>query len=199
MSPSDPPDPSRSFEAHYAEVAPALYAWAELRIRPSLRARLDPQDLVQEVWLRGMKSFPRFDPRATSFRAWTFRIGKNILMEALRASRSDPSPQPGWSSATGMLALDGLPESVTSFTQRLSREDAVRAFLAQAGELEETDRMLLVHCGLEDETCAEAAQKLGLSEDGAIKRWQRLKARLRSLPWSRAFLGIEAESGEPRA
>src|SRR6267142_2116773 len=131
--PTDPDGPSipqsARFEELYADVAPALYAWAELRIRPSLRARLEPHDLVQEVWLRGRKSFAGFEERGIGFRAWAFRIGKNILMEALRASRTDPSPQPGWSSPTGTLTLDGIPENVTSFTQRLAREESVREFL----------------------------------------------------------------------
>lgn len=202
MQPHDPSEPaaarrahsseSARFESRFDEVAPALYAWAELRIRPFLRAHLEPQDLVQEVWLRGRKSYARFDEHGSSFRAWSFRIGKNILMEALRASRSAATSQPGWSS-TGMLALDGIPQSVTSFTQRLSREDSVRAFLAHAESLHETDRMLLIHCGLEDEACAAAAVKLGLTEDAAIKRWQRLKGKLRETPWARALLGFEAD------
>jgi len=180
------------FERLYADVAPALYAWAELRIRPSLRAHLEPQDLVQEIWLRGRKGFGGFDARGIGFRPWAFRIGKNILMEALRASRGDASPRVGGVSPTkSALALDRIPESVTSFTQRLAREDSMRAFLAEAQALDETDRMLLVHCGLEDESCAEAGVRLGLSEDAAIKRWQRLKARLRELPWSRRWLGLE--------
>jgi RNA polymerase sigma factor (sigma-70 family) len=187
-----------SFDALYAEVAPSLYAWAELRIRPSLRARLEPNDLVQEVWLRGRRSFDGFERRGVGFRSWAFRIGKHVLMEALRASRNDPTPLPGWSSATGNLALDGIPESVTSFTQRLSREDSVREFLAQAEALEETDRMLLIHCGLEDETCAQAATKLGLSEEAAMKRWQRLRAKLREMPWSRELLGPEPTAGRGR-
>jgi RNA polymerase sigma factor (sigma-70 family) len=181
--------PSQSFEACYADVAPALFAWAELRIRPSMRARLEPQDLVQEVWLRGMKSFVRFEERGISFRAWAFKIGKNILMEAIRATRTDPGA--GASASQSLLSLDGIPQSITSFTQHLAREDSVRAFLAHAAELDESDRMLLIHCGLEDETCAEAAVKLGLTEDAAIKRWQRLKARLRERPWARTFVDLE--------
>jgi RNA polymerase sigma factor (sigma-70 family) len=179
------------FDALYAEIAPALYAWAELRIRPSMRTQLEPQDLVQEIWLRGRRSFGRLEERGTGFRPWAFRIGKNILMEALRASRSDASPRVEGSPTKNALALDRIPESVTSFTQRLAREDSLRAFLAEAQALDETDRMLLVHCGLESETCADAAVKLGLSEDAAIKRWQRLKARLRDLPWSRRWLGVD--------
>ncbi len=193
--PTEPTDtPRRSqdprFEALFAEVAPALYAWAELRIRPNLRARLDPQDLVQEVWIRGMQGFARFDARGVSFRAWAFRIGKNVLMESLRASRNDIVDTPGGATSR-MLALERVPQDVTSFTQRVAREESVRAFLDDAGQLAEVERMLLVHCGLEGETCAEAAVKLGISEDAAIKRWQRLKARLREESWSRAILGAE--------
>lgn len=178
------------FEALFAEVAPALYAWAELRIRPNLRARLDPADLVQEVWIRGMQGFTRFDERGVSFRAWTFRIGKNILMEALRATRNDIVDTPGGVTSR-MLALERVPQDVTSFTQHLAREESVRAFLDEAGTLNEVDRMLVLHCGLEGETCAQAAVKLGISEDAAIKRWQRLKAKLRAETWSRAILGAE--------
>jgi RNA polymerase sigma factor (sigma-70 family) len=194
MVPTDSDLPRRRvdprFEQLFAESAPALYAWAELRIRPNLRARLDPQDLVQEVWLRGMLGFARFDERGVSFRAWAFRIGKNVLMEALRATRNDIVDTPGGVTSR-MLALERVPQDVTSFTQRVAREESERAFLSEAGSLAEVDRMLLVHCGLEGETCAQAATKLGLSEDAAIKRCQRLKARLRGESWSRAILGAD--------
>lgn len=179
----------RRFERMYAEVAPALFAWAELRIRPQMRARLDPQDLVQEVWLRGHRNFTRFDDHDSSFRAWLFKIGKNVMLEALRAIRTEAAAPQGWSPTTKVLVLDGIPQSVTSFTQHLARDDAVRSFLDQAGELEEQDRMLLIHCGLEEETLVEVAQKLGLSEEAAKKRWQRLREKLREMPFARALLG----------
>ncbi|MBI5363997.1 MAG: sigma-70 family RNA polymerase sigma factor [Planctomycetes bacterium] len=177
-----------TFDTLYADVAPALYAWAELRIRPQLRARLDPQDLVQEVWMRGIKNFARWDARESSFRMWIFKIGKNVMLEALRALRTEHAAQPGWSPTTKMLALDGVPQSVTSFTQRLAREDAIKEFLAHANELEEQDRMILIHCGLEEETCAEVGTKLGLSEDATIKRWQRLRGKLRERPYAQQLL-----------
>ncbi|MBL8858347.1 MAG: sigma-70 family RNA polymerase sigma factor [Planctomycetes bacterium] len=187
--------PSIRFEDRYAEVAPALYAWAELRIRPSMRSRLESQDLLQEVWLRGKKAYSRYDESTDGFRAWAFRIGKNVLMEALRAMRHEVLSMPGLSPTNKMLALEGVPQDVTSFTQRLANEDSIREFLKHVQALDESDRMLLIHCGLEGETCAEAASKLGLSEDAAIKRWQRLKAKLREKPWSRSLLGIASATG----
>ncbi len=183
------------FEARFDEIAPALFAWAELRIRPFLRVHLEPQDLVQEVWLRGRKNFDRFDQRTGSFRAWSFRIGKNVLLEAVRASRTAAIADAGSAGATGFFNLDQVPQSVTSFTQRLAREDSVLAFLAHAESLPETDRMLLVHCGLEAEACSTAAVKLGLTEEAAIKRWQRLKGKLSESHWARALLGLDEDRG----
>lgn len=177
----------RRFQELYAEAAPALYAWAELRIRPPLRARLDPQDLLQEVWLRARRGFAGFEGDPPGFRAWTFRIGKNVLLEAVRATQRERATDDAPDSP--LLALDGIPQSVTSITQRIAREDSVRAFLEHARALDEVDRMLLVHCALEQDTCAQAAVKLGLGEDAAIKRWQRLRAKLREAPWARALLG----------
>ncbi len=183
------------FEARFDEIAPALFAWAELRIRPFLRSRLVPQDLVQEVLLRGRKNFDRFDQQTGSFRAWSFRIAKNVLLEAVRASRTAAIAEAGTAGATGFFKLDQVPQSVTSFTQRLAREDTVLAFLAHAESLPETDRMLLVHCGLEAEACASAAVKLGLTEDAAIKRWQRLKGKLSESHWARGLLGLDDDGG----
>jgi DNA-directed RNA polymerase specialized sigma24 family protein len=110
------------------------------------------------------------------------------MLEAVRALRTERAATPGGSPSGKWLALQGVPQSVTSFTQRLARDDAVRAFLRAAQALEETDRMLLVHCGLEDETAAEAATKLGLAEEAARKRWQRLRARLREAPFAQGLL-----------
>ena len=61
------------FAELYERLAPALYTWASLRIRPAMRGSIDPQDVVQEVWCRAWKGFGRFDPQETPFRSWVFR------------------------------------------------------------------------------------------------------------------------------
>ncbi|MBI5364203.1 MAG: RNA polymerase sigma factor [Planctomycetes bacterium] len=184
-------DAARRFEVAFTEVAPALFAWAELRIRPQLRVRLEPQDLVQEVWVRGMRSFARFDERESSFRAWIFRIGKNVMLEALRTLGRESNTPQNWSPTTKLLALEGLPQSVTSITQRLSRDESVRAFVTHVEGLEEEEKMVLLLCGLEEKSCAEAGQTLGIGEEAVMKRWQRLRDRLRSAPFARVILRDE--------
>ena len=75
---------SARFAELYERIAPSLYTWAELRIRPELRQWVDPGDVVQEVWCRAWRVFGTFDAATGSFRFWVFRIAKNVLMEAFR-------------------------------------------------------------------------------------------------------------------
>jgi DNA-directed RNA polymerase specialized sigma24 family protein len=153
-----------------------------LRIRPSMRARLEPADLLQEVWFARQEGVSALRRRDQQLSRVAFRIGQEraVGVDPRAAARSVVDA--GMSPTTRMLALEGVPQNVTSFTQRLANEESIREFLKHAEDLDENDRMLLIHCGLEDETCAEAAPKLGLSRTPAIKRWQRLKAKLRDKP-----------------
>ena len=64
----------------YERLAPSLYAWAAIRIHPRHRGRLDPADIVQDVWWRAMDRFSRFDPAQGSFRGWLFTIATNALI-----------------------------------------------------------------------------------------------------------------------
>ena len=63
-----------SFGRLYEHIAPALLTWAEFRIRPEQRQHVDPSDVVQEVWFRAWRQMESFDPEATPFRFWIFRI-----------------------------------------------------------------------------------------------------------------------------
>jgi len=179
---------TQQFNALYERVAPALFAWANLRIRPSMRLHVDPQDVVQEVWMRSVTAFPRFDPATRSFRAWLFTIAKNVLLEGFRKLRRSPIAQAQGGSTTRLFALANVPEDITSLSGRLAKNEAVETFLDKVGELSKDDRNLMLHCGLEGLTCAEAATRLDLGEAAVIKRWQRLRARLREQGWARQML-----------
>lgn len=176
------------FDSLYRQVAPALFAWAELRIRPEMRSRVDPQDLVQEVWLRAVKRFATFDGTLETFRPWVLTIAKNVLLESFRKLRNGPRLEADIGPTTRMLVIEGCPELITSFTKRLAKDDAVRRFLELAGALDEIDRQVLVRCGLEGRPAADVAREIEMSEDAVAKRWQRLRARLRQETWVEAIL-----------
>lgn len=168
-------DPAR-FTDLYERIAPALYAWASIRIRPAMRGALDPEDVVQEVWSRAWKSFPSFDPASTSFRMWIFRIGKNVMLEGFRkiqrGSRGEAGP------STRAFQLANVADPASAISQRVARDDSIRKLLGWVETLEEEERQLFVHCGLEGLSYTETGERMNLQKDTVAKRWQILRARV---------------------
>lgn len=170
---------SARFAAAFAGAVPALLAWARLRLRPELRALLEPEDIVQEVGCRAFAAFDEFESARGSFRQWLFGFGTRVLLEALRQAgrgrfcRVDGEPEAGITDAIAQ---------VTTITQRVARDEVVRMFLARLDELDAADRSLLLHRGLEGMAHADLAQLLGVGDDVLRKRWSRLCERLRSDP-----------------
>jgi RNA polymerase sigma-70 factor (ECF subfamily) len=165
------------FAELYERIAPALFAWACLRIRPAMRGRVDPEDLVQEVWCRAWKAFPDFDPEQASFRLWVFRIAKNVMLEAFR---KDQRGAPGAGSpgpSTRLFQLANVPDSATAVSRRVARHEGLQAVLKWADELEEDEQKLFLHCGLEGMGYADVAERMQLEYDTVAKRWQKLRER----------------------
>lgn len=177
MSAEEPSD-SLDFDLEIERLAPALFAWAEARLGAELCAALDPQDLVQEVWCRAWRKREDFAARGVPFRYWVFRIAKNVLLEALRRL-SDPGANAGTpGSTTRLFLLDNLPDHATTVSRRLARDELREQFASWLSTLDEADRALVLHVGLEGMTHAEAATRLGLNTEALSKRWQRLTQRL---------------------
>lgn len=181
-------DQSR-FSDLYERIAPALYAWAALRVRPAMRTAIDPQDVVQEVWCRAWKAFDTFDPATTSFRLWVFRIAKNVMLEAFRKAQRSSGQVAG--PTTRMFQLQNVPDSATNVSRRMARHDGLRVLLNWVGELDEDQRKLFVHCGLEGLTYAEVGARMQLNKDTVAKRWQGLRERVAQFAVPGDFLAAE--------
>ena len=74
-----------TFADQAMEYAPQLYS-AALRMT---RNRADAEDLVQEAYLRGFRSFHTFQ-EGTNLRAWLFRILTNAYINRYRAKQRRP-------------------------------------------------------------------------------------------------------------
>jgi RNA polymerase sigma factor (sigma-70 family) len=164
----------------YAPLAPALHAWACMRLRPDDRRTVQPEDLTQEVWLRAFAVFPAFDATRSSFRAWLFAVAKNVLLELRRQWAKSRREQPAHGSSSRLLALDQVPLEVTSVTRRVAKDEQVRSFVQKLQELPAVDQQTVLHCGIEALPLAAAAARLGESYDATAKRWSRLRERLRT-------------------
>lgn len=74
-----------TFAEQAMEYAPQLYS-AALRMT---RNQADAEDLVQEAYLRGFRSFHTFQ-EGTNLRAWLFRILTNAYINKYRAKQRRP-------------------------------------------------------------------------------------------------------------
>lgn len=75
-----------TFADEAMQYAPQLYSGA-LRMT---RNRADAEDLVQETYLKGYRSFHTFT-EGTNLRAWLFRIMTNTYINAYRAKQRRPN------------------------------------------------------------------------------------------------------------
>ena len=176
-----------NFARLYEHIAPAIFTWASLRLRPDQRGVLEPSDLVQEVWLRAWRKIDTFDTQKTRFRYWVFRIAKNVLLEASRQARR-PDNRARRATSDGTDPLAAIADSITGVSRRVARDENLERFRAAVLDLPPEERKLVLHCGLEGLPLREAGQRLGISEEAAGKRWQRLRERLRSSELPRFLL-----------
>ena len=168
----------QEFARLYERVAPALHAWASLRLRSRLRGQLEPEDLTQEIWCRALALFPNSDATHGNFRAWLFSVAKFVLQEVLRRQERAALQDAGGNASAKIRLLEAVADEATSATRRIARNEALANFIAKLDRLEDQDRALFIHCGLEGLSSAQAAERIGISGDAATKRWQRLRARL---------------------
>ena len=166
------------FAELYERIAPALHAWASLRIRPEMRGHVDPEDVVAEVWCRAWKAFARFDAEKASFRAWVFQIAKNVMLEAFRKAQRATPGGTGAGPSTRWIQLQNVPDSATEVSRKMARHEGLQKLLEWAKGLEEDEQKLFLHCGLEGMGYAEVAERMQLEYDTVAKRWQKLRERV---------------------
>ncbi|HUF37401.1 MAG TPA: sigma-70 family RNA polymerase sigma factor [Anaerolineales bacterium] len=126
-------------------------------IRFQVTLREDAEDLTETVFLKAFERLPEFrtDKRMTNFRAWIFRIARNLVIDHYRSRKPPlpldpemPSGNPG----------DG-PEFQVQFREQSER-------IGRAVErLEEPFRPVIVMRFVAGLTYTETASALGLSEN----------------------------------
>lgn len=172
-------DRASGFAALYTRVAPGILTWASLRIPGSHRGSIDPEDIVQEVWRRAYERFDHFDATRSPFRAWVFRIANLVLMEEFRRARGVRRTLSRDDSADDAPANDPA-DPATTVSRAVASDEVLAAFVRAAMSGSDDDRRLLAFRleGLSFEDCG---ARLGIAEDAARKRWQRLRERLAGL------------------
>lgn len=157
------------------ELLPRVLGWALLRLRG--RPEADAEDLAQEVLCRALVKLDRF--REGNLTAWVFRIAHHVLLESLRRYRRNARVRSSSGGSSAAVEFAEFRAHITTLTRKVRQGEEVGILLAFAEELDEIDHKLVLLCGLEGTPPREVATQLGLGEDAIVKRWYRLRARLR--------------------
>ena len=178
--------PLDTFASQYTEVAAAVRTWARLKARGPLGGLLDAEDLVQEVSYQAYRAFGSFDPQRGEFRGWVFGVANLVAQELLRKSARARAN-------VGQLELlesrvGTVPAELTTISRRVARDEALERFLERVSALDDEERALLLHRGIEGLRHDEVGALLGITPESANKRWQRLRERLRDLPEIRGLM-----------
>jgi RNA polymerase sigma-70 factor (ECF subfamily) len=152
----------------------ALYH-AALRLT---RNRAEAEDVVQETYLRALRSFHRFN-HGTNGRAWLFTILRNAFLNRVRRAGREVLD-------TDMTLLDMAPESATA--PRPSRDNPEEEFLQTVvhGDVDRALRALpfayreaIVLADLEGLSYKEVAEVVGCPIGTVMSRLSRGRALLR--------------------
>ena len=151
----------------YRRYARRLYAFCANTMRS--QTSHDPEDLVQDVFVRIIKSAHTYNPDKASFRTWMFRIARNRCIDVIRRSQRfqflSLGHQGNQDETESQVALEEIltdqSESVIGAVVRGSNNEAVRGCIDELENEEEKQAILLYYLG--DQVYREIGEILGKS------------------------------------
>jgi RNA polymerase sigma-70 factor (ECF subfamily) len=157
---------SDAFGHLYERYFDQIYGYLSFRLHSTDEA----EDVAGQVFLRALESLPRYRWTGVPFRAWLFRIARNLLVDALRRRARRPlEPLDDLLPDSGRLA-----DPQEWLVEKVRREDALRA----VDRLTAAQRHVMALKFAGGLSNAEVAHIVGRSE-GAVKALQH--AALRAL------------------
>ena len=159
-------EPVEQFARLYDEHVWDVYGFLGYR----LASREDAEDLTQLTFERALKAWDRFDPARASAGTWLVAIARNLLIDHLRADRSDRVEPLDEELAPEFEPSDGIPEMI------LGLDPDLQAALVR---LDDRERELLALRFGGDLTGPEIAELTGLSLSNVQQILSRTLRRLR--------------------
>jgi len=156
-------------------IRPRLEVWVAARLGEFLRARVEADDIVQEILLKAYQGLPNFVPKGkNAFYGWLFTIAEHRIIEwsdKLRAAKRGPGRD-------GELAVDVAGSTTTPSRAAARKEDRDLLFEALA-QLPERYREILRLRRLEELSNDEAGARMGITGKNASVLYVRALEALR--------------------
>lgn len=167
-----PPNDQRSagFEELAMPLCNSLYNFARWMARDSA----DAEDLVQETYLKALRSFASFQP-GTNFRAWMFRILKNTFLSSRSKLERRMTVAMVLEDEGRELAVDY--ETPDSILTRRSDADSIRHAIEK---LPPHSREVLLLCEVEEMSYQQIAEVLAIPIGTVMSRLARARKAVRN-------------------
>jgi RNA polymerase sigma-70 factor (ECF subfamily) len=161
------------------------------RLDPRLNGRLDPSDVLQEVYLDAARRLSDYLnrpglPAALWLRLLTGRRLVELHREHLGARKRSAGQemsldQPGWACANAGSLASQLIGHMTSPSQAAVRAETAARLTIALEQMDEIDREVLVLRHFDELTNNEVAELLGLQKAAASNRYVRALKRLKEI------------------
>lgn len=175
------------FDVAFSHHRPRLWQIIHFRLSDQIRARVDPDDIVQEVYLDARKRLDHFlQGSFPSFFLWLRLVAGQTLSHVHRThisteSRSvarESAAATAWGS-TSLCLSQRFVAHLTSPSQAASRQELIAEVHTALCGMPDTDREVLALRHFEELTNQEVAAELKISTKAASIRYVRALERLR--------------------
>jgi RNA polymerase sigma factor (sigma-70 family) len=156
--------------ARFEDLAMPLFDSLYNFARWLVQNQSDAEDLVQETYLKALRSYASFEP-GTNFRAWIFKILKNTFLGS--CSKLEHRMTLAMDSEEDLPATSGTPESLLIDRSDI---DAVRCAIEQ---LPVIFREVVLLCDVEDASYREIAEILSIPIGTVMSRLARARKMVR--------------------
>ena len=156
-------------------MRPRLEAWVALHMGPALKARVEAEDLVQEILLKAVAGIESFRPQGKhAFLGWLYTVARNQIRDGQRFYAAAKRDYHREQDVRSSLAADA-----TGPFSRVARNEQMDSLLDTLAQLPENYRDILRLRRLEYLDNEEAAERLGLSRRNASVLYVRAMQALR--------------------
>lgn len=174
------------FDVAFSHHRSRLWQLVHFRLSDQIRARVDPDDVVQEVYLDAQKRLDHFlKGTFPSFFLWLRLVAGQTLSHVHRTHLSTESRSVGRESAavawggTSLCLSQRFAAHLTSPSQAASRKELIAEVHEALRGMPETDREVLALRHFEELTNQEVAAELQIEPKAASIRYVRALERLR--------------------